>query len=622
MGKKQGQKVPGAIILIFIFWGIGLSAFAQEDHVHFSKVFGREKPYRIFLPADYKTSQKKYPVIYYFHGNTGNHELNIEGAAELVKKNSVILVAWNGRSVESDLRPYNIGNHSNINYQVQFKDYFLELVSYVDSTYRTLNDRSNRAVFGHSMGGIMSFYLAGKFPDMIGTAANSKGSPEFFIGQPKNHTLYQVRNMFKNLHGVRLMFTNSTSGELVNLNNEVNAGALNEIGLDYKYSVYEGGHGLTPAEFKDAFNFIISSFKNPLPTPEKWTHADLYSNFDIWGYKIRSNKTESGYIELKGVTKSGMQISTKKWQPDGRQIPGVKIDIETPAIYSPKTTYKLLDYNTTEDTKTITEIKSDAEGRISFSVNHQKHQIGISKKDSPAELAFIAWKVNDKGIFLEQNKTCDLRLRLINQGGSNGKDLKVVLSTKTEGVIIENSNLEIKDIPAGDVVWLEPVFKVIANNKPTLDGSPFRIKFKLSVSGDKNQAWEDEFDVPVFYDVPEFTHIGIDDGDSEIFGSGNGNNIAEPGESVMIYEISNGSRRTRLYYDDPYIDSERLYDEIQPDKWGDGYSLSSIVHISEDCPPGHQIKFLASYEVKDWLAIRRDVTWGTFTITIGDNNKD
>ncbi len=32
--------------------------------------------------------------------------------------------------------------------------------------------------------------------------------------------------------------------------------------------------------------------------------------------------------------------------------------------------------------------------------------------------------------------------------------------------------------------------------------------------------------------------IGIDDGDSEIFGSGNGNNIAEPGETVMIYEIS------------------------------------------------------------------------------------
>ena len=90
----------------------------------------------------------------------------------------------------------------------------------------------------------------------------------------------------------------------------------------------------------------------------------------------------------------------------------------------------------------------------------------------------------------------------------------------------------------------------------------------------------------------------------------------------MIYEISNGSHRLHLYYDDPYIDSERLYDEIQPDKWGDGYSLSSLIHISKDCPPGHKIKFLASYEVKDWQAIRRDVTWGTFTITIGVPSKE
>jgi len=26
--------------------------------------------------------------------------------------------------------------------------------------------------------------------------------------------------------------------------------------------------------------------------------------------------------------------------------------------------------------------------------------------------------------------------------------------------------------------------------------------------------------------------------------------------------------------------------------------------------------------VKDWQAIRRDVTWGTFTITIGDPSKE
>lgn len=150
------------------------------------------------------------------------------------------------------------------------------------------------------------------------------------------------------------------------------------------------------------------------------------------------------------------------------------------------------------------------------------------------------------------------------------------------------------------------------------DGSPFRIRFNLTITDNKKHIWHDEFDAPVYFDVPEFTEIGIDDGDSEIFGSGNGNNIAEPGETVMIYEISSSSRRLRLYYDDPYIDREHLYDEIQPDKWGDGYSLSSLIHISNDCPHGHQIKFLACYEVKDWKLIKRTVTWGEFVITVGD----
>lgn len=154
--RSKGIKTLSIFTMFFLF---SLSILAQKDNTHFSKVFNREKPYRIFLPSDYYTSQNRYPVIYYFHGNKGNHELNIEGVEKLVKDNSVILVAWNGRSVESDPRPYNIGNHSNINYQVQFKDYFLELVNYIDTKYRTLTDRANRAVIGHSMGGIMSFFL-------------------------------------------------------------------------------------------------------------------------------------------------------------------------------------------------------------------------------------------------------------------------------------------------------------------------------------------------------------------------------------------------------------------------------------------------------------------------------
>src|SRR5512141_742674 len=138
--RRGGNKNTVLIIAMSFLCFLQYPSHCQEDRTHFSKVFNREKPYRIFLPADYYTTQKRYPVIYYFHGNTGSHQLDIAGVEQLVKDNGVILVAWNGRSMDSDLRPYNIGNHSNINYEVQFKDYFQEFVSCIDSTYRTLTD--------------------------------------------------------------------------------------------------------------------------------------------------------------------------------------------------------------------------------------------------------------------------------------------------------------------------------------------------------------------------------------------------------------------------------------------------------------------------------------------------
>ena len=594
-------------------------AIAQLDQSHYSSVFGGEKSYRVFLPKNYHSSENRYPVIYYFHGNKGTHKLDIPGVADLVEKNDVILVAWNGRSIDEDIRPYNIGNHSNVNYQVQFKDYFLELVDHIDSRFRTLTDRSNRAVIGHSMGGIMSFFLAAKYPDRIGTAVNSKGSPEFFIGYPDNHTLYSVRYFFKYLHGVNIRFHNSSDGELVYLNNEVHQGAIREKGLSYEYQVYEGGHKLMPKGFEDAFNFVIQSFKDPAPDPQRWHHADIYPEFNIWGYEIESNLDGPGFIDLKGVTKGGMGISTKKWQPLGRPIPGVKINVKTPAIYEPNKVYNFLDYNVSKDTKSLSKLESDSLGRITFATNHENHQIGIYRKNDPGEIVFLSYKVNEKDAFLEQNEDSNLRLQILNRGGKTIKNLRVHLSTEQPDVEIDKTELIVKEIRSGESIWLREAFIVRASNEPVKDGAPFRIRFNLNFSNNNN-TWQDEFDAPVFYDVLRFTNIGIDDGDTEIFGSGNGNNVAEPGETVMFYEITGMSKRLRVYYDDPYLD-ERLYDEIQPDKWGDGYTLSSLIRVSEDCPIGHKIRFLASYEVKEWKAIKRNVTWGTFTITVGGDKE-
>ena len=608
--KKFFISCPFLVTLLFI----GANLHAQKDTTHYSNIFKTDRPYRIFLPESYKTYQKRYPVIYFFHGNFGSHEFKLEGIEELVNDNDVIMVAWTGRPIPSERRPYNIGDRPDVKYKEQFKEYFLELMSHVDKTYRTFPDRSNRATIGHSMGGFMAFFLSGDYPHLIGTAVDLKGAPEFYMGYPENNTLYSLRYLFKNHQGVRLRLHNSTIDQLVHLNREVNQGAVREKGLDYTYAIYPGGHDYTTGEFKDAFNFAVASFNNPLPKPTRWHHADIYPEFEVWDYQVNSNLKEPGFIDLKGVTKGGLGIRTRKWQPDGRLIPGVQINIRTAPVYKPATTYTLFDFNQSQHTKNVSTMKSDADGRINFFVNHESHQIGIYRKNEAPEIVFIEHNVNDSGIFLDHHKESNLKIRLLNRGGSAGRKIKVKLSTSNEGVTISNPVTELESIPSGELIWTAD-YKVTASNKPTADGSPFPIRFNLTLADDKGRTWEDEFDCPVFYDVPEFTKIGIDDWHSEMFGNGNGNNIAEPGETFMVYQ---SSHRTRLYYDDPYVDNERLHVDLHPDTWGgDGFSLSSLIHISKDCPVGHQIRFLACYDEKEWKTIKRNVIWGRFTITVG-----
>src|SRR3981081_2092608 len=45
-----------------------------RDLTHYSKVFGQDRWYRLYLPAGYKRGEsRRYPVIYFFHGWGGRH---------------------------------------------------------------------------------------------------------------------------------------------------------------------------------------------------------------------------------------------------------------------------------------------------------------------------------------------------------------------------------------------------------------------------------------------------------------------------------------------------------------------------------------------------------------------
>jgi hypothetical protein len=87
---------------------------------------------------------------------------------------------------------------------------------------------------------------------------------------------------------------------------------------------------------------------------------------------------------------------------------------------------------------------------------------------------------------------------------------------------------------------------------------------------------------------------------------------------IMVYE---NDRRLRLYTNDQWVDrsQEVLHDEQLPAIWEDGFTLSSILRIKEDCPNGHIIEFTASYETNTWNPVERNLHWGKVLITVRNN---
>ena len=57
----------------------GYSEALIEDRTHDSQVFRETRNFRIFLPGDYGSSTKRYPVIYWFHGYSERHNKPVQG---------------------------------------------------------------------------------------------------------------------------------------------------------------------------------------------------------------------------------------------------------------------------------------------------------------------------------------------------------------------------------------------------------------------------------------------------------------------------------------------------------------------------------------------------------------
>jgi len=130
----------------------------------------------VYLPPSYKTSPtKRYPTLYLLHGfdsnirswtSHGYQDMNLQDSMDtLIAAGTVremIVVVPNGRNA------YLGSFYTNSSVTGKWEDYILrDLVSYVDSHYRTVPRAESRGIAGHSMGGYAAIMMGMKHPQVF-----------------------------------------------------------------------------------------------------------------------------------------------------------------------------------------------------------------------------------------------------------------------------------------------------------------------------------------------------------------------------------------------------------------------------------------------------------------------
>jgi len=136
------------------------SKILQENRVNLDP----NRKVKVYLPPDYATSGKSYPVVYYCHNIFYNSErlfqdsklidLLEQGFANNIVKEFIFVAADYSTASTGSLYENSPISGRWLDFTVQ------ELVPYIDSKFRTLRQRESRAVVGDFMGGRGALKLA------------------------------------------------------------------------------------------------------------------------------------------------------------------------------------------------------------------------------------------------------------------------------------------------------------------------------------------------------------------------------------------------------------------------------------------------------------------------------
>lgn len=254
-----------SIFDIFIIPGEGADNYRVQDVAHgtVSKVWynspalGFDRRATVYLPAGYESSDRRYPVLYLLHGMGGDENAWPElGRATQIIDNLIaqglaepmIVVMPNGNAAqqaapgESPLGMVPPTTALPKTMDGSFETSFPELVSFIDSNFRTMADKGHRAIAGLSMGGFHSMQISKEYPDMFDYVGLYSAAVNRAIGDsPVYHDIdAKLKKQFDAKPALYWIAIGKT--DFLYDDNKQYRAMLDEKGYPYVYVESEGGH--------------------------------------------------------------------------------------------------------------------------------------------------------------------------------------------------------------------------------------------------------------------------------------------------------------------------------------------------------------------------------------------
>ena len=269
-GNIYTARDIASVSSVVIVPGGNADLYAMHDvkHGNVSKVWydspllGMERRMTIYTPAGYNPAdEKRYPVLYLLHGMGGDEDAWGElGRATMILDNMIaagriepmIVVMPNGNANlaaapgETGRGLYTPKGDDSRAEAGKFENSFPEIVEYVDANYRTIPEKSGRAIAGLSMGGGHTWRISMQNPDMFdyvglfSAAVRWNGNG---VSADENAGAEAIRDQFATAPKLYWMAIGKDDF-LYDLNKDYRA-LLDSMNIPYEYHESAGGHTWT-----------------------------------------------------------------------------------------------------------------------------------------------------------------------------------------------------------------------------------------------------------------------------------------------------------------------------------------------------------------------------------------